>query len=891
MGISGLLPLLKSIQQQKHLSELSGKTLAVDGYVWLHKGAYGCATELVTGKPTTRYVDYAMHRIRLMRHHGIEPYIVFDGGPLPAKQGTEVERRKRREESQAKARQLASEGRHAEARELYVKCVDVSPRHAYQLIKALRAESVQYVVAPYEADAQLAFLERSGIVDGILTEDSDLLVFGCQNVYFKLDASTYTLTHISRSRFSQVKDINLSLWTDTEFRHMAMLSGCDYLEGLKGIGVRTANKLLRKYKSLERTLKFIALENGAIKIPKGYLETFLLAELAFLFQRVYDPSTKQLVHLAGQAPDDWTEEKDRFVGPDIPADLAQLIAVGDLCPLSQEPIKDINPGFKPQAKKSGNPAAAAGPIKAVAKQGPMDRFMAPKSAPLIKSKENFPVQSSSVSAGPSGSACKTTGSGRRSLSGEMERQQANRLQQKEEATKTSGLTKVSASTSRFFTTKAAKSHNVTLPAKDAPLPAADDALESKGDISAGTLVVQVDGEEYLEIEFELDGVEQESGYQSPSPTSDDDIRVSSPGFIPSPDYGRNLARKKESVLSAGFADEEDGWGDAEEVFSSPIVSRAINGSAQPLVINPRSKEPLPSVERPINPAVSAPPSKPSTLLVCTTPSPTKTEIAGTPRNKPTLIVDLGAIFSSFEGSVPSPGNSQEGSSGVLDTDHSLRRKGKGVDSQGLYLTSPLGDSAPESDFDAVAESELDENGTEEDQWKAEENRRLQTVAQGWKARFSLGASYTSTKRTFVRRETQLSPIAQRRVDLPKSSKPNRERSADPLKPIVLNSEDGSRSPSPTEKRKTFPIRVPRKSEPLLRNRRSIPQGIDGSEDVHEDDAERQHKKRRISFPAKEDYAIRAAVSSIRTPKEPLIGVDSEAAAPLRSKLDMFRFGS
>ena len=54
MGISGLLPLLKSIQQYKHISELAGKTLAVDAYVWLHRGAYGCATELATGRPTTR---------------------------------------------------------------------------------------------------------------------------------------------------------------------------------------------------------------------------------------------------------------------------------------------------------------------------------------------------------------------------------------------------------------------------------------------------------------------------------------------------------------------------------------------------------------------------------------------------------------------------------------------------------------------------------------------------------------------------------------------------------------------------------------------------------------------------------------------------------------------
>jgi exonuclease-1 len=38
------------------------------------------------------------------------------------------------------------------------------------------------VVAPYEADAQLCFLEREGYVDGIITEDSDLLVFGCKQV-------------------------------------------------------------------------------------------------------------------------------------------------------------------------------------------------------------------------------------------------------------------------------------------------------------------------------------------------------------------------------------------------------------------------------------------------------------------------------------------------------------------------------------------------------------------------------------------------------------------------------------------------------------------------------------------------------------------------------------
>jgi exonuclease-1 len=50
------------------------------------------------------------------------------------------------------------------------------------LVKELKKEKIDFIVAPYEADAQLCFLEKHGYVSAILTEDSDLLVFGCQNV-------------------------------------------------------------------------------------------------------------------------------------------------------------------------------------------------------------------------------------------------------------------------------------------------------------------------------------------------------------------------------------------------------------------------------------------------------------------------------------------------------------------------------------------------------------------------------------------------------------------------------------------------------------------------------------------------------------------------------------
>lgn len=77
---------------------------------------------------------------------------------------------------------LHKSGKKKEAQKQFQACVDVTPEMAFAVINALEAAGVDYVVAPYEADAQLAYLEKIGVVDGIVTEDSDLLVFGCKRV-------------------------------------------------------------------------------------------------------------------------------------------------------------------------------------------------------------------------------------------------------------------------------------------------------------------------------------------------------------------------------------------------------------------------------------------------------------------------------------------------------------------------------------------------------------------------------------------------------------------------------------------------------------------------------------------------------------------------------------
>jgi len=52
--------------------------------------------------------------------------------------------------------------------------------------KVLRREGVHYIVAPYEADAQMAFLANTKQVDAVITEDSDLIAFGCPRVSNRL---------------------------------------------------------------------------------------------------------------------------------------------------------------------------------------------------------------------------------------------------------------------------------------------------------------------------------------------------------------------------------------------------------------------------------------------------------------------------------------------------------------------------------------------------------------------------------------------------------------------------------------------------------------------------------------------------------------------------------
>ena len=54
------------------------------------------------------------------------------------------------------------------------------------LIDTLHKLQIEVIIAPYEADAQIAYMVKEGIVDVGISEDSDLIVYGCPKLITKL---------------------------------------------------------------------------------------------------------------------------------------------------------------------------------------------------------------------------------------------------------------------------------------------------------------------------------------------------------------------------------------------------------------------------------------------------------------------------------------------------------------------------------------------------------------------------------------------------------------------------------------------------------------------------------------------------------------------------------
>jgi exonuclease-1 len=327
-----------------------------------------------------RYVDFAMSRVRMLKHFGITPYLVFDGDYLPSKSKTEKERSARRKESRRLGLELLNLGKTSQAYLELQKAVDVTPEMAGALMEELKRASVQYIVAPYEADSQMVYLEKKGIIHGILSEDSDLLVFGAKVLLTKLDQYGECI-QIRRADFTACREVSFVGWSDAEFRQMAILSGCDYLGSIDKMGLKTAYRLLRKHRTLEKVLRALRFE-AKFKVPEGYQDAFEQAERTFLFQWVYCPEEGGLVHFT-PLPEGITDEDLPFVGKYVEAKLASGVARGALHPHTKAPLNlPEMPARRWMGPPSKTPSVAQTPD--LKKHKSIDTFFKPARTPLAE---------------------------------------------------------------------------------------------------------------------------------------------------------------------------------------------------------------------------------------------------------------------------------------------------------------------------------------------------------------------------------------------------------------------------------------------------------------------------------------------------------------------------
>lgn len=205
------------------------------------------------------------------------------------------------------------------------------------LFKELRAAGIKYVVAPYEADSQMAYFCRKGLAAAAVTEDSDLLVFRCNEVLYKLDTdSTFT-----RIRYKDIFKIpGMENISPERFTEMCILTGCDYLPSPKRVGIKTAYSMLKNNSAAQLFKLWDRYPNDS-KTPErspDYENRFRVVTFVFNHQYVYDDDKQMLVNL--MPIDEGVELDDEIraaIGPYIDPETAKGIARGFLNPATHEP--------------------------------------------------------------------------------------------------------------------------------------------------------------------------------------------------------------------------------------------------------------------------------------------------------------------------------------------------------------------------------------------------------------------------------------------------------------------------------------------------------------------------------------------------------------------------
>jgi len=213
---------------------------------------------------------------------GIKVIYVFDGMPPTLKEAEIKRRSKIKEEAQIKYELALKEGKIEEARSYAQMTSRLKDYMADDSKRLLRCMGVPWVQAPSEGEAQAAYIAKKGDADYCSSQDFDSLLFGApvllrnltisgrrklprKNVYIEIEPETVELTKL-------LKELEI---TYEQLIDIGILIGTDYNpDGVKGVGPKSALKLIKEHGSLEDTLPLLKEAEFPVE-PKLIREVFL----------------------------------------------------------------------------------------------------------------------------------------------------------------------------------------------------------------------------------------------------------------------------------------------------------------------------------------------------------------------------------------------------------------------------------------------------------------------------------------------------------------------------------------------------------------------------------------------------------------------------------------
>lgn len=263
------------------LKDLFGKTIAIDAhnilYQFLSIIRQPDGTPLMDSNGNiTSHLSGLLYRTTNLVEEGIKPIFVFDGKPPEFKASTIKERSEIRdiaEKQWIKAKEKGEAGA--------LKYAQASARVTGQIIEDAKAllghMGMPCVQAPSEGEAQAAFMVSNGDADAVGSQDYDALLFGAPKLVRNLTV-TGRRKLPGKNVYVDVKPEMIELksmldaleMTREQLADIAILTGTDYDEGIKGIGPKTALKLIKKHGSIEGALAELGKDIENFEVIKDF---------------------------------------------------------------------------------------------------------------------------------------------------------------------------------------------------------------------------------------------------------------------------------------------------------------------------------------------------------------------------------------------------------------------------------------------------------------------------------------------------------------------------------------------------------------------------------------------------------------------------------------------